>query len=143
MSDLKDKQRAGLIVNWLGREVTQILNSVEAGINSLDEAFEALEKVFRHESNQTLACFKFRTMKQNVAQTCDSYMSELQLALPECKYKNDAYEPLKDQFIFGLRIRRSKTIYWVRSLKQTTASKHCMRPGRLNQSWPKEKCWVL
>ena len=33
---------------------------------------------------------------------CDAYMSELRLALPECKYKNDANELLKDQFIFGI-----------------------------------------
>ena len=58
--DLKDKQRAGLIVNWLGREVTQILNSVEAGINSAEDVFEALEKVFRPESNQTLQDLNFR-----------------------------------------------------------------------------------
>ena len=64
LSDLKDKQNAGLIVNWLGREATQILTSVEANINSADEVFEALEKVFRPESNQTLARFKFRNMKQ-------------------------------------------------------------------------------
>ena len=29
-------------------------------------------------------------------------MSELRLALPECKYKNDVDELLKDQFIFGI-----------------------------------------
>ena len=29
-------------------------------------------------------------------------MSELRLALPECKYRNDANELLKDQFIFGI-----------------------------------------
>ena len=29
-------------------------------------------------------------------------MSELKLALPECKYKNDADELLKNQFIFGI-----------------------------------------
>ena len=29
-------------------------------------------------------------------------MSELHLALPECKYKNDTDELLKDQFIFGI-----------------------------------------
>ena len=29
-------------------------------------------------------------------------MSELCLALPECKYKNDADELLQDQFIFGI-----------------------------------------
>ena len=41
-------------------------------------------------------------MKQKASQTCDSYMSELRLALPECKYRNDANELLKDQFIFGV-----------------------------------------
>ena len=83
--DLNDKKCAGLIVNWLGREATQILTSVEADINSANEVFDALEKVFRPESNQTLACFKFRSMKQKVSQTYDSYMSQLRLALPECK----------------------------------------------------------
>ena len=102
LSDLKDKQRAGLIVNWLGREATQILNSIDAEINSTQEVFEALERVFQPESNQTLAHFKFRKMQQRVGQTCNSYMSELRLALPECKYKNDADELLKDQFIFGI-----------------------------------------
>ena len=41
-------------------------------------------------------------MKQKASQTCDSYMSELRLALPEYKYRNDADELLKDQFIFGV-----------------------------------------
>ena len=77
LSDLKDKQKTKLIViNWLGREATQILNSVDAEINSAEQVFEALEKVFILESNQTLARFKFRNMKQRVSQTCDSYMSE-------------------------------------------------------------------
>ena len=58
--------------------------------------------VFRPESNQTLSRFKFQNMKQTSAQTCDSYMSQLRLSLPECKYRNDSDELLKDQFIFGL-----------------------------------------
>ena len=41
-------------------------------------------------------------MQQRVGQTFDSYMSELRLALPECKYKNNADELLKDQFTFGI-----------------------------------------
>ena len=102
LSDWKDKQCVGLIINWLGREATQILNSVEAEINSTEEVFEALERVFRPESNQTLVRFKFRKMQQRVGQTCNSYMSELRLELPECKYKNDIEELLKDQFIFGI-----------------------------------------
>ena len=63
LSDLKDKQRARLVVNWLGREATQILTSVEAGVNLTEEVFEALEKVFRPESNQTLAHFKFQKLE--------------------------------------------------------------------------------
>ena len=41
-------------------------------------------------------------MKQTSAQTCNAYMSQLRLSLPECKYCNDSDELLKDQFIFGL-----------------------------------------
>ena len=91
-----------MLVNWLGREATQILASVESDVNTPTEVFEALEKVFRPESNQTLSHFKFRNMKQGASQNCDSYMSGLRLALPECKYRNDSDELLKDQFIFGI-----------------------------------------
>ena len=101
-SDLKDKQWVGLIVNWLGREATQILASVESDVNSPNEVFETLENVFRPESNQMLARFKFRNLKQKGTQTCDAYMSELRLALPECKYRNDVDELLKHQFISGI-----------------------------------------
>ena len=102
LCDLKEKQRAGLLVNWLGREATQILTSVELDVNTPHEVFEILEKVLRPESNQTLSHFKFRNMKQSASQNCDSYMSGLRLALPECKYRNDVDELLKDQFIFGI-----------------------------------------
>ena len=99
LCDLKEKQRAGLLINWLGRQATQIIASVET---STEDVFEALKRVFRPESNQTLLRFKFRNMKQTSAQTCDAYMSQLRLSLPECKYHNDSNELLKDQFIFGL-----------------------------------------
>ena len=102
LSDLRDKQWAGLIINWLGREATQILTSVEADTGTAGEVFDALEKVFRPESNQTMAHFKFRNMKQNAHQSVDAYMSQLRLALPECKLKNDPDDLLKDQFIFGI-----------------------------------------
>ena len=102
LCDLKEKQRAGLIVNWLGREVTQILTSVESNVDTPSDIYEALKKVFRPESNQTLSRFKFRNMKQGASQNCDNYMSGLRLALPECRHRNDADELLKDQFIFGI-----------------------------------------
>ena len=85
-----------------GQRGHTILNLVEAQIDNTNEVFEALEKVFRPESNQTLACFKFRNMKQKASQMCDAYMWELRLPLPECKYRNDSDELLKDQPIFGI-----------------------------------------
>ena len=41
-------------------------------------------------------------MKQKQSESIDAYMSKLWLALPECKYKNDSDELLKDQFLFGV-----------------------------------------
>ena len=105
LCDLKENQWAGLLMNWLGGEATQILASVESDVSTPDEMFGTLEKVFRPESKQTLACFKFRNMKQKASQTCNSYMSELRLGLPECRYRNNADELLKDQFIFGIHNR--------------------------------------
>ena len=103
LCDLKEKQRAGLLINWLGRQATQIIaSSTDNNVDSPEAVFEILEKVFRPESNQTLSRFKFRNMKQTSAQSCDSYMSQLRLSLPECRYRNDSDELLKDQFIFGL-----------------------------------------
>ena len=68
--------------------------------------FESLEKIFRPESNQTLSCFKFRGLKQKSGQSCDSYMSELGLAIVECRYPEQVQdELLKDQYIFRLGIK--------------------------------------
>ena len=80
LCDLKEKQWAGLLMNWLGREATQILTSVESDVNTSDEVFGTLEKVFRPESNQTLSRFKFRNMKQKASQNCDSYMSRVEVS---------------------------------------------------------------
>ena len=102
LADMKDKPKAGLIVNWLGRECAQALKSLEVEADKPEEVYEALEKIFRLESNQTLARFKFRSMKQRQSESIDDYMSKLRLALPECKYENDADELLKDQFLFGV-----------------------------------------
>ena len=132
LCDLKEKQWAGLLVNWLGREATQILASVESDVNTTDEVFQALEKVFRPESNQTLARFKFQNMKQKASQMCYSYMSELRLALPECKYRNDADELLKDQFIFGIDNKEIQD-HLLGKIKETDNSVRAfMRPGKLS-----------
>ena len=92
--DMKEKPETGLIINWLGRDAAQVLKSMGVEASSPDEVYE--------KSNQTLARFRFRNMKQDVNQFCDAYMFQLRLALPQCKYKHDSDELLKDQFIFGI-----------------------------------------
>ena len=133
LCDLKDKQRAGLLVNWLGREATQILTSIESNIDTPVEVFEALEKVFRPESNQTLSRFKFRNMKQGASQNCDSYMSSLRLALPECRYRNDADELLKDQFIFGIHNKEIQD-HLLGEIKETDNSVRALYEARKIES---------
>ena len=132
LCDLKEKQRAGLIVNWLGREATQILTSIESNVDTSIEVFEALEKVFRPESNQTLSRFKLRNMKQGASQNCDSYMSGLRLALPECKYRNDADELLKDQFIFGIYNKEIQD-HLLGEIKETDNSVRALYEARKNR----------
>ena len=106
--EMKDKSKASLIINWLGRDVTQVLKLMGVEANNPEEVYETLEKVFRPESNQTLARFRLRNMKQGQTQSVDAYMSQLRLALLECKYKHDCDELLKDQFIFGIFNKESQ-----------------------------------
>ena len=133
LCDLKEKQRAGLIVNWLGREATQILTSIESNVDTPLEVYNALEKVFRPESNQTLSRFKFRNMKQSPSQNCDSYMSGLRLALPECRYRNDADELLKDQFIFGIHNKEIQD-HLLGEIKETDNSVRALYEARKIES---------
>ena len=47
LCDLKEKQRAGLLINWLGRQATQIIaSSTDNNVDSPEAVFEILEKVF-------------------------------------------------------------------------------------------------
>ena len=81
LSEMKDAQKAGLIVNWIGHQCIMTLHSMGIALDRPKTVFDNLEKIFRPESNQTLSQFKFRGLKQKQSQTCDSYMSELRLAM--------------------------------------------------------------
>ena len=106
LSEMKDAQKAGLIINWIGCQCTMTLHSMGIALDRPRTVFESLEKIFRPESNQTLSHFKFRGLKQKSSQSCDSYMSELHLAIVECRYPEQVQdELLKDQYIFGLGIK--------------------------------------
>ena len=103
---MKDSQKAGLIVNWIGRQWIITLHSMGIELDSPKTVFQNLEKIFRPESNQTLSQFKFRGLKQKQGQSCDTYMSELRLAIVKCRYpENVQDELLKDQYIFDLTIQ--------------------------------------
>ena len=68
-------------------------------------------------------------------------MSELRLTLLECRYRNDANELLKDQFIFGVHNKEIQD-HLLNEIKETDNSvRHFIRPEKLNQSWPKDRCW--
>ena len=106
LSKMKDPQKAGLIVNWISRQCTMMLHSMNVDLDQPDTVFETLENIFRPESNQTLSRFKFRGLKQCQSQNCDAYMDELRLNIVECKCPNVVQdELLKDQFIFGVCVK--------------------------------------
>ena len=105
LSEMKDAQKAGLVVNWIGHQWTMTLHSMGIVLDKPKTVFNSLENIFRPESNQTLSRCKFRGLKQKSGQSCGSYMSELCLAI-ECRYPNQVHEELlKDQYIFGLGIK--------------------------------------
>ena len=56
---MKDQQKAGLIINWIGRQCTMMLHSMGITLDKPGTVFESLESIFRPESNQTLSRFKF------------------------------------------------------------------------------------
>ena len=106
LSEMKDPQKAGLIVNWISRQCAMTLHSMNVSLYKPETVFETLEYIFRPESNQTLSRFKFRGLKQCQSQSCDTYMAELHLNIVECKYPNTVQdELLKDQFIFGVCVK--------------------------------------
>ena len=72
-------------------------------------------------------------MKQGASQNCDSYMSQLRLALPECRYRNDADELLKDQFIFGIHNKEIQD-HLLGEIKETDNSVRALYEARKIES---------
>ena len=106
LSEMKDSQKVGLIINWIGRQCIMTLHSMAIELNSPKTVFNSLDKKLSGQKVIRLSAqFKFRGLKQKQVQSCDTYMSELRLAIVECRYpENVQDELLKDQYIFGLSI---------------------------------------
>ena len=93
-------------LNWLCRQATQIIKSQGITPRTHKEIYDALENFFRPESNDTIARFRFWSMKQKKNQSVDTYLTDQRLMIPECNYHKDALDDLlKDQFIFGITSR--------------------------------------
>ena len=58
LSEMKDAQKAGLIVNWIGHQCIMTLHSMGVELDRPKTVFNNLKKIFRPESNQTLSRFK-------------------------------------------------------------------------------------
>ena len=134
LSEMKDAQKAGLVVNWISRQCVMTLHSMGIELDRPKTVFDSLEKIFCPESNQTLSHFKFRGLKQKSTQSCDSYMSELRLAIVECRYPDIVQdELLKDQFIFGLMVKEIQDHLLGEILAEDTSEK-CLLESRKIES---------
>ena len=54
---LDPKEKAGLVINWLGRRATMTLKANRSSKNKPKEVYDALENIFRPESNATMSKF--------------------------------------------------------------------------------------
>ena len=59
LSEMKDQEKVGLIINWIGRQCAMMLKLRGTTLDKPDTVFKSLESIFRPESNQTLSRFKF------------------------------------------------------------------------------------
>ena len=102
--------------------------------NKPREVYNALENIFRPESNATMSKFRFRSLKQKSDQNVDSFLADLRLALPECQYPTDAENDiLKDQFIFGVNNKEIQDSL-LRDIKHTDTADTCLTAARRVES---------
>ena len=139
---MKDQQKAGLMVNWIGHQYTMILHSMGIILDKPTAVFDSLESISRPDSNLTLSRFKFSGIKQKQGQTCDSYMSELRLAIVECHYPDKVQdEMLKDQYIFGLCVKEIQDHLLGEIVTKDTAEKCLLESQQNRVKNRREICW--
>ena len=64
LPEMKDQQKAGLIISWIGCQCTMMLHLMGATLDKPSTMFKTLESIYRPGSNQTLSRFKFHGLKQ-------------------------------------------------------------------------------
>ena len=109
---MENNEKMSIVMNWLGRQATQIIMSQGITHGTPKKIYDTLEKIFRSKSNDTIAKFRFCSMKQKQGQSVNVYLTDLSLMIPEGNYHRDALDDLlKDQVIFGITVKRFKIIY--------------------------------
>ena len=83
---MEDNEIASLVLNWLGRQATQIIKSQGIVPSKPKDMHDALEKKLRQESNDTTTKLRFHSMKQKQGQSVDAYLTNLRLVIPVCNY---------------------------------------------------------
>ena len=109
LSEMKDAQKTGLVVNWIGSQCTMMLHLMGITLDKPKTVFDNQESIFRLESYQTLGRFKFRGLEQTQGQKCELYVrtvfNDCRMLL-ECYYPDEVQDKLlKDQYIFCLEVK--------------------------------------
>ena len=103
---VENNEKMSIVLNWLGRQATQINKSQDVTPKTSKEIYDTLQKKFRPESNDMIAKFIFCSIKQKQGQSVDTCLTDLRLIIPECNYHRDALDDLlKDPFIFGITVK--------------------------------------
>ena len=131
-----------MLVNWLGREATHILASVESDVNTPIEVLIHWRKFL---DQRLIKHYHVSNLEHEAkaSQNCDSYISELRLALPEYKYRNDSDELLKDQFIFGIHNKEIQD-HLLGEIKETDNSVRALYEARkIESKLVQRKMWGI
>ena len=97
------KKHTKFVPNCLGKQATQIIKSQGIAPTKPKDVYDALEKNFGPESNDTITKPRFHSKKQKQGQSVDAYLTNLSLLIPECNHHKDTIDDIfKNQSIFGL-----------------------------------------
>ena len=102
-----------------------------------------LERVFRPESNQTLAHFKFRNMKQRLHRPVMLTSQSSGWHCLNVSIEMTHMSSWKTNLFLVFTTRRFRTISLVKLGKLTIVLSHFMRPGKLNWNWPKKLLGIV
>ena len=88
---MENNGKISIVLNWLGRQPTMIIKSQGITSRTPKKIYDTLGRIFRPKSNDTIAKFRFHSMKQKQGQSVDAYLTNLQLIIHEYNYHRDTW----------------------------------------------------